>query len=140
MRIPRDCQEREREVIVRPVELSDAREWEAMRRDLWPDGADDHGREIAAFFASKLDEPEAVFVVQEGPSLVALAELSIRNDIHELAGKRVGYVEGLYVVPSFRGCGLARKLLSAAREWARQNHCDACASDRADRIIIDPHF
>ena len=127
-------------MIIRPVELSDASAWEAMRRDLWPDGSDDHGREIGEFFAGTLDEPQAVFVVQEGSSLVACAELSIRNDIHELPGKRVGYIEGLYVVPSFRGCGLARKLLSATREWARQNHCDACASDRADRIIIDPHF
>jgi len=111
-----------------------------MRRDLWPDGADDHWREIAAFFAGAIDEPQIVFVVQEGSSLVAFAELSIRDDLQELAGKRVGYVEGLYVVPSFRSRGLARKLLAAAREWARQNRCDACASDRADRVIVDPHF
>ena len=127
-------------MILRPVELADASAWEAMRRDLWPDGADDHGREIAAFFAGTIEEPQAVFVVQEGCSLIAFAELSVRDDRNEFAGKRVGYVEGLYVVPAFRGRGLARKLLSAAREWARQNHCDACASDRAERIIVDRHF
>ena len=127
-------------MILRPVELSDASAWEAMRRALWPEGAEDHAREILAFFAGTQDEPQAVLVLQEGSSLVAFSELSIRDNLHELAGKRVGYLEGLYVVPSFRGRGVARKLLSAAREWARQNHCEACASDRAERIIVDPHF
>lgn len=111
-----------------------------MRRDLWPEGAEDHGHEIAAFFAGALDEPQAVLVVQDGSSLIAFAELSTRDDIKELAGKKVGYVEGLYVVPSFRHRGVARKLLSAARLWARQNRCEALASDRAERIIVDPHF
>lgn len=50
----------------------------------------------------RLDEPEAVLVVQEASSWIAFAELSTRDDIKELAGKKVGSVEGLYVVPSFR--------------------------------------
>lgn len=111
-----------------------------MRRDLWPEAAEDHGQEIRAFFAGRLDEPEAVFVVQEGSWLIAFAELSTREDIKNLAGKKVGYIEGLYVVPYFRHRGVARKLLSAARRWARENRCQALASDRAERIIVDPHF
>ena len=127
-------------MIIRAVELVDGPAWEAMRRDLWPEGAEDHSREIAAFFAGTLVEPEAVLVVEEGSWLIAFAELSTRDDIKELAGKKVGYVEGLYVVPAFRHRGVARKLLSAARLWARQNRCEALASDRAERIIVDPHF
>ena len=61
-------------MILRPVERADASAWEAMRRDLWPDGADDHGREIAAFFDGTIEEPQAVFVMQEGSSLIAFAE------------------------------------------------------------------
>ena len=127
-------------MIIRAVEPADAPAWEAMRRDLWPEGGDEHGHEIAAFFAGTLDEPRAVFVVQEGVWLIAFAELSTRDDIKELAGKKLGYIEALYVVPSFRHRGVARQLLSAARRWARQNRLEAFASDRAGRIIVDPHF
>jgi aminoglycoside 6'-N-acetyltransferase I len=127
-------------VTIRPIEPSDAATWERLRRDLWPEDPDSHAVEIASFFAGSLAEPQAVLVAQEGPNLIAFAELSIREDFPGLAGKRVGYVEGLYVTPAFRGRGIARTLLSASKSWARENHCDAFASDRAERIIVDPRF
>lgn len=127
-------------MTIRPIEPSDAATWERLRRDLWPEDPESHAVEIASFFAGSLAEPQAVLVAQEGPNLIAFAELSIREDFPGLAGKRVGYVEGLYVTPAFRGCGIARTLLSASKSWARENHCDAFASDRAERIIVDPRF
>lgn len=127
-------------MTIRPIEPSDAATWERLRRDLWPEDPESHAVEIASFFADSLAEPQAVLVAQEGPNLIAFAELSIREDFPGLAGKRVGYVEGLYVAPAFRGRGIARTLLSASRSWARENHCDAFASDRAERIIVDPRF
>ncbi len=123
---------------IRPIEPSDAATWERLRRDLWPEDPESHAVEIASFFAGTLPEPQAVLVAQEGPTLIAFAELSIRVDIPGLAGKRVGYVEGLYVTPAFRGRGIARTLLLASKSWARENHCEAFASDRAERIIVDP--
>jgi aminoglycoside 6'-N-acetyltransferase I len=127
-------------VTIRPIEPSDAATWGRLRRDLWPEDPESHAVEIASFFAGSLAEPQAVLVAQEGPNLIAFAELSIREDFPGLAGKRVGYVEGLYVCPAFRGRGIARTLLSASKSWARENHCDAFASDRAERIIVDPRF
>jgi aminoglycoside 6'-N-acetyltransferase I len=125
-------------VTIRPIEPSDAATWERLRRELWPEDPESHAEEIASFFAGTLPEPQAVLVAQEGPTLIAFAELSIRVDIPGLAGKRVGYVEGLYVTPAFRGRGIARTLLLASKSWARENHCEAFASDRAERIIVDP--
>jgi aminoglycoside 6'-N-acetyltransferase I len=108
---------------------------------MWPDGREDHAPEIAAFFAGTLVEPEAVLVVENTAGrLVAVAELSIRTDLPSRLGQRVGYVEGLYILPEARGQGIARSLLIASRDWARQQGCTGFASDRAGRIVIDPGY
>jgi hypothetical protein len=57
-----------------------------------------------------------------------------------LEGKRVGCIEGLYIMPEVRPQGLARMLLQASRGWARQQRCAAFASDRSGRIVIDKRF
>jgi aminoglycoside 6'-N-acetyltransferase I len=112
-----------------------------MRRELWPEGAEDHAPEIASFFAGTLPEPAAVIVAEDaGGVLLGVVELSIRTDVPGLLGKRTGYVEGLYVNPEVRQRGIARKLLQASRLWAREQRCEAFASDRADRIVIDRSF
>jgi len=126
-------------LLIRPVRPADSATWERMRGDLWPDGLADHGHEIASFFAGALDEPTAVLVGENANgNLIAFVELSIRTDLPSLVGTRAGYVEGLYVVPDARGCGVARSLLRASVDWARQQQCTAFASDRAGRVIIDP--
>ncbi len=120
---------------------SDASCWEALRGDLWPDGKQDHGPEIAAFFAGKLEEPAAVLMAENvAGRIVAFAELSIRMDVAGLEGTWVGYVEGLYVIPEARHQGVARDLLEASRAWALGQNCAGFASDRAGRVVVDRGF
>ncbi len=128
-------------ILVRPVTAADAPAWEEMRCAMWPDGCDDHGLEIASFFAGTLDEPEAVMIAEtEDYSAVAILELSIRLDIPGLEGQPVGYVEGLYIKPEARGGRLARRLLEESHRWAREHGCTGFASDRAGRIVVDRSF
>ena len=128
------------QVVIRNIVASDAPRWEQLRCELWPGADDDHAAETAAFFAGTLAEPQAVLVAYRGVNMVGFAELSIREDVEGLGGKRVGYVEGLYVEPSSRGQGVARELLRASKLWARNNGCEGFASDRAERIVIDGRF
>ena len=127
-------------VDIRPVTPADAATWERLRAAHWPDGAADHGPEIAAFFAGTAHEPEAVFLAEHNGHAVAVMELAIRTDLPPLPNVKVGYVEGFYIVPGFRGQGLARQLLRFAQDWARAQHCPAFASDRAGRLIRDPQY
>jgi aminoglycoside 6'-N-acetyltransferase I len=129
------------QIRIREIALKDAPVWERMRCDLWPDGVADHAAEIASFFAGTLDEPSAVLMAESvSGTIVGFAELSIRGDVASLKGKQVGYVEGLYVIPEARQRGVAVRLLRAARTWVQQHQCTAFASDRSDRIIVDPSF
>jgi len=129
------------QIRVREAVPEDASLWEAMRRELWPDGAEDHAPEIAMFFAGTLKEPVAVLMAENAAGMVVgFAELSIRDDVAAVEGKRTGYVEGLWVRPEDRGGGVARTLMRASREWALQQTCAAFGSDRAGRVAIDKSF
>jgi aminoglycoside 6'-N-acetyltransferase I len=129
------------EILIRAIRPSDAAAWVKLRTALWPDGAEDHPREIAQFFAGLIDEPKAAFIVEKrAGEPIAIVELSIREDVPGLEGKRAGYVEGLYVIPELRHRGTARKLLHTSLNWARENQCVAFASDRAERIVIYKRF
>jgi aminoglycoside 6'-N-acetyltransferase I len=128
-------------MIIREIRPPDAAAWETLRCELWPDGAEDHREEIAAFFAGTVAEPNAVLVAEDpSGSLIGVAELSIRDDVPGLAGKRTGYVEGLYIRPEWGGRGIARELLVASKEWARKSKCEAFASDRAGRVVVDKGY
>lgn len=114
--------------------------WERMRYALWPGDDETHGEVITAFFSGlELPDPAAVLLAEEDDRAVAgFAELSVRTDLPKLEDTRVGYVEGLYVLPVARHRGVARRLLDASRTWSRAQGCSRFASDRDDRLIIDP--
>jgi len=128
------------EFLIRGVCAEDAEVWRELRTAHWPDGAGDHAREIAAFFVGTLAEPQAVFLAEAQGEGAAVMELSIRTDLPSLEGVKAGYVEGFYIVPKFRGQGLARQMLRTAQAWAREQGCSKFASDRAGRIIVSLHF
>jgi aminoglycoside 6'-N-acetyltransferase I len=117
-------------IAVRPVSPSDAEAWRRMRCGLWPEGpGDDHGREIAEFFAGTRHEPLAVLLAADGPRVAGFVELSIRPSAEGCRTNRVAYVEGWYVAPEARRSGVGRALIEAAEEWGRANGCEELASD-----------
>jgi aminoglycoside 6'-N-acetyltransferase I len=126
---------------VRPALQQDAEVWLNLRCELWPEGAEDHESEIAEFFKGSLREPLAVLVaVDAGGDIVGFAELSIRRDVPSLEGLDTGFIEGLYVTPKARLRGIARALIRASRDWARNENCLGLASDRSGRYTIDRSF
>lgn len=116
---------------VRPVERRDAVAWLALRRALWPEGAEsEHAEDIERFLADLSQEPLSVLIADDeaGPP-VGFAELSIRPSAEGCHTNRVAFLEGWFVVPEARRRGVGRLLIEAAENWARAQGCTEFASD-----------
>ena len=92
---------------------------------LWPD----HERsELEAELNEILKKSDAAFFLAEDGT--GFAQCQLRRDYVEgTESTPVGYLEGIYVAEAGRRKGLARQLLSACENWAREQGCQEFASD-----------
>jgi aminoglycoside 6'-N-acetyltransferase I len=124
-------------IQVRHVEPTDADQWLALRRELWPEESETSlAADVAGFFREPRRGPgimpEAVLVAEEtlpGRELVGFAEVSRRPYAEGCETSPVGFLEGWYVVPSRRRRGVGRALVAAAETWALSLGCREFASD-----------
>ena len=104
--------------------------WLELRLALWPDAtADDH----RGYMAISLAQPERylqLMLYDERRQPLGFIEGSIRSDyVNGTGTSPVGFVEGVYVVPSRRRKGVARQLYAAIADWAKARGCRELASD-----------
>lgn len=112
-------------VRIRPLEPHEVEIYVPLRQALWPD-ADDPSE-----VTNQLARPERfqIVVAEEGGQLVGWAEVALRDYAEGCETSPVGFLEGWYVSPTHRQCGIGRKLVEAAEDWARGKGCLEMASD-----------
>ena len=104
--------------------------WLDLRLALWSDATADEHR---GYMAIALAQPERflqlmIYDAQRQP--VGFIEGSLRSDyVNGTESSPVGFVEGVYVVPSWRRKGIARQLFAAIGDWAKARGCRELASD-----------
>jgi aminoglycoside 6'-N-acetyltransferase I len=115
-------------LIVRPLVRADIGAWKGMRCALWPDLSEPETNNDCEDI---LAHPErfAVFISEESGKVTGFLEASLRLYVDGCATSPVGYIEGWYVDPQFRGAGVGRALVEAAEEWARSKGCTEMGSD-----------
>jgi aminoglycoside 6'-N-acetyltransferase I len=116
-------------MVVRPVTTSDGNNWTALRCLLWPDAS--NSADVGHYF-QRSNSLDGITFVAESPegALCGFAELSIRREYVEGATTTpVAYLEGLFILPSFRQQGIARQLIRASERWAKEQGCLEIASD-----------
>jgi aminoglycoside 6'-N-acetyltransferase I len=114
---------------IRAATAADRKEWERMRRALWPDCK---GARAALEMRELLSDPEkfGVIVIDRGDGrLGGFVELALRDGVDGAAREMTAYVEGWFVDPDLRGNAWGRKLIAAASGWAAERGMIELASD-----------
>ena len=91
---------------------------------LWPHHT---AAEMAEEVTLAMDDEETAYFVA---GAVGFAQCSLRHDYVEgTDSSPVGYLEGVYVAEESRKQGIARQLLLACENWAKEKGCREFASD-----------
>ena len=119
---------RETEAETERAAVTDANTVAGLACELWPDHTpEEMAREYQALLTGK---EAAVFLLRTEGKAVGFAQCQLRHDYVEgTETSPVGYLEGIYVKESFRRQGIARRLLKACEDWAREQGCTEFASD-----------
>ncbi|SEQ70961.1 aminoglycoside 6'-N-acetyltransferase I [Sphingobium sp. YR768] len=116
--------------IVR-AEAAHVERWALMRHALWPDGLiDEHRDEILAMLREGGADALALLAIDAAEEPVGFAEAALRHDyVNGCDSSPVLFLEGIYVEPSARLAGAARKLTDAVMDWGKGRGCTEMASD-----------
>ncbi len=125
-------------IVIRPVSDTDDAEWLRLRHALWPHHpVAELSMEMATMRANT--SGDAIFVADCGSGILCgMVEVSIHASAKGCRTDRIGYLEGWYVDPPFRGLGIGRKLVEAAEDWSRSQGCIEMASDTTSEYPLSP--
>ena len=95
---------------------------------MWNDNSVD---ELADEFSEILSKDDAqIFLKYEDDIPVGFAQCQLRHDYVEgTETTPVGYLEGIFIMESYRNRGYAKELLNKCEMWAKDKGCKEFASD-----------
>jgi aminoglycoside 6'-N-acetyltransferase I len=126
-------------ILARLILPQDVEEWAKLRRKLWHTcTVEKNEQEIAAIQANPNNY--AVFVSPKADGgLQGFLEISLRSQAEGCTSQQIGYIEGIYVIPAARQKGVAKALIAAAEDWARQHGCREMATDVEVENLLSQH-
>ena len=114
--------------MIRKAEKIDATVLGELASRLWPHNTAVKMEAEMTELLAKADT--AAFLAYEEETATGFAQCGLRRDYVEgTESSPVGYLEGIYVDETYRGRGIAKKLLAACEDWAREQGCREFASD-----------
>ena len=112
---------------------ADAGAWGRLRRVLWPDEEVETSESLRTAFMPPERSCVLLAFAKDGDA-IGFAEAKLRNDyVNGTETSPVGFLEGWYVAPGWRGRGVGRALVAAIEAWTRERGCSELASD----VLLD---
>ena len=113
---------------IQPVQRDQFGDWLRLREAVYS-GIDGefHDQEMELFLGD--DTKECFLAITDAGDTCGMVEVSLRNIVDGCLTSPVGYIEGVYVDPKFRGIGIARQLLEKAEDWCRSQGCREMGTD-----------
>lgn len=105
---------------IRELKREDRDTWIQLRHCLWPElDLGEHAKEVERLLGGWGPQPYAVFVAetQEG-RIVGFVEMATRPYAEGCLTSPVAFLEGWFVEPEHRRCGVGRRLVEAGEAWA----------------------
>jgi len=116
-------------IRIQPCTIAEQPGWLELRQALWPDDSNTHRTAMQALIANPHRFAQFIAYSSAGEA-VGFAEVSLRSDyVNGTTSSPVAFLEGIYVLPSFRQQGVARLLFLEVDRWARASGCRELASD-----------
>ena len=114
--------------MVQKVTESSLSDLVRLAHSLWPRACSE---ELEEEFREFLQDAQcALFLYLRNDKAIGFAQCQLRQDYVEgTETSPVGYLEGIYIEPEYRGQGYARELLQACECWAKEQGCTEFASD-----------
>lgn len=99
-----------------------------MGSKLWPDFESPELRKLLS--ASVASDKQVIWMAKVDSEAIGFTIFSIRTDYVEGATKSpTGYLEGIYIKPSFRKMGIAKRLIQLGETWCKTKGCSQIGSD-----------
>ena len=115
-------------VIIKKADVEDAEAVAGLAIQMWKSHTIE---EVTDEFRDYLNKESCVVFIAllEGLAM-GFAQCGLRNDYVEGTDTSpVGYLEGIFVTGEYRNRGVAKDMLKACQEWAKEQGCTEFASD-----------